>query len=411
MKACSNSSFCSQALTQVRRSGAFRSGLLILALVLGGFGCKKAALPPPPPPTVQVMDVVATNAPMATELIGQLDSPQNVEVRARVEAFVDKMLFVEGTEVKEGDMLFELDKKPFRERLAAAQGRLAEAKASLRKCETDVARLTPLAEKRAIPQQDLDNARASVDVSQASVQSAEAQVESALIDLGYCDVKAPLSGLIGAKQVSIGELVGKGTPTLLATISTLDPIWFYCNISEVDYLKANTEAARTGRRVRDLPVTLLLADGSIHPDKGKFVFIDRAVDTKTGTFRARAEFPNSAKRLRPGMFARILVDLGTRADSILIPERALVELQGKTFVWVIGADSKATQRPVQVGPRVADGVLILEGLKAGDRIVTEGLQKVREGVLVTAFTAEQAAQAAKAAAHAEKPAEAKHGKE
>jgi len=350
---------------------------------------------------VQVGEVIATNAPASVEFIGQLDSPQNVEVRARVEAFVDKMLFVEGTEVKEGDPLFALDAKPFQERLAAANGMLAEAKAALNKYEKDVARLKPLAEKRAVPQQDLDNAVASVDVGKASVLSAQARVESAQIDLGYCDVRAPVSGLIGAKQVSVGELVGKGQPTLLATMSTLDPIWFYCNVGEVEYLKAETETRRTGQKVADLPVTLLLANGSAHPDKGKFVFIDRAVDIKTGTLRVRAEFPNAQKVLRPGMFARIKVDLGIRPNSILVPERAVAELQGKNFVWVVGTDSKATQRSVKVGDTIGGDLLILEGLKPGDRIVVEGIQKVREGAPVKAMTAAEFAQAAQAAKQAE----------
>ena len=197
--------------------------------------------------------------------------------------------------------------------------------------------------------------------------------------LGYCEVRAPVSGLIGAKLVSIGELVGKGTPTLLATISTLDPIWFYCNISEDQYLKARAESIRSGRRVEDLPVSLILSDGTVHGNPGKFVFIDRAVDPKTGTLRVRAEFANPERLLRPGMFARIKVDLGTRADSILVPGRAVAELQGKNFVWVIGADNKATQRAVKLGEQIGNQFLILEGLKPGDRYVTEGLQKVREG--------------------------------
>src|SRR5262245_8204630 len=184
-------------------------------------GCKKAPPSAPPPPVVQVMDIAATNAPLDTEIIGQLDSPQNVEIRARVEAFVENVLFTEGTEVKEGDPLFKLDDKPFKERLAHANGMLAEAKAALKKYETDVARLTPLAKAKAVPQQDLDNALASVDVGKASVLSAQARVESATLDLGYCDVRAPTNGLIGAKLVSAGELVGKGQPTLLATMSSL----------------------------------------------------------------------------------------------------------------------------------------------------------------------------------------------
>jgi RND family efflux transporter MFP subunit len=287
----------------------------------------------------------------------------------------------------------------------------------LKKYQTDVARLKPLAEKRAVPQQDLDNALASVDVGKAAVVSAQARVESVQIDLGYCDVRAPLSGMIGAKQVSIGELVSKGQPTLLATISQLDPIWFYCNISEVQYLQAQTESRRTSRSMEDLPITLILAAGSEHPAKGKIVFLDRAVDVKTGTLRVRAAFPNPEKLLRPGMFGRIKVDAGLRPDSILVPERAVTELQGKNFVWVIGADNKASQRAVKVGETLGENLLILEGLKAGERIVTEGLQKLREGVPVQPKTAAQMAEAAaaQAAQQAEaKPAregEAKHGKE
>jgi membrane fusion protein (multidrug efflux system) len=356
-------------------------------------GCKKAPVPPPPPPVVEIMEIKATNAPASVEFIGQLDSPQNVEVRARVEAFVDKMLFTEGSEVKEGQALFKLDDKPYQEHLAAAKGRLAEAKAALNKYDKDVARLTPLAEKKAVPQQDLDNALASVDVGKASVISAQALVESAILDIGYCDVRSPVKGLIGAKQVSLGDLVGKGQPTLMATISVLDPIWFYCNVSEVDYIRAQNEIQHTGKRIEDLPVALILANETKHPDIGKFVFIDRAVDTKTGTLRVRAQFANAQKLLRPGMFGRIKVDLGTRADSIAVPERAVTEMQGKNFVWTVGSDNKVTQTTVKVGGQLGEDVLILDGLKPGDRIVVEGLQKVKEGAPVEPKTAAQLAEA------------------
>jgi len=385
--------------------------LLMGTIALSGSGCKKAAPLAPPPPVVQVMDITATNVPLHTEFIGQLDSPQNVEVRARVEAFVDKVLFTEGTEVKEGAPLFALDKKPFEENLAAANGMLAEANAALAKYQADTNRLTPLAAKRAIPKQDLDNAVASVDIGKANVLSAEARVVSAQIDLGYCDVNAPLAGMIGAKQVSVGSLVGKGEPTLMATISQLDPIWFYCNISEVQYLLAQAETRRTGKNVEELPVTLLLATGSEHPAKGKIVFLDRAVDVKTGTLRVRAAFPNPEKILRPGMFARIKVDIGVRPDSILVPQRAVTELQGKNFVWVIGAENKATQRGVKVGETIGENLLIPEGLKAGDRIVVEGLQKMREGAPVQPKTAAQMAEAAAQAAQQAEASHAKPGKE
>jgi len=345
---------------------------------------KPAALPPP---IVEVMEITPSAVPLSTLLIGQLDSPQNVDVRARVEAFVDEMRFTEGVEVNKGDVLFVLDKKPFLEKLGAAQGSLAEAEAALKKYQTDVARLEPLVEKKAVPQQDLDNSRAAADMGKANVLTAQSKVETAQLNLGYCEVLAPMTGLIGAKQVSIGDLVGKGEPTLLATLSTLDPMWFYCNISEVDYMHAVEQSEKLGRDINTLPLTLILSDGKEHTEPGKFVFIDRAVDTKTGTLRIRVEFPNPKKFLRPGMFARVRVNLGKRADSITVPERAMVELQGKTFVWVISDDGKASQRAVKTGDQVDSLFIILDGLKAGEKIIVEGIQKVREGIPVNAVTA------------------------
>jgi membrane fusion protein (multidrug efflux system) len=346
--------------------------------------CKKPEITAPPPPVVEVMEITTSDVPLSSTLIGQLDSPQNVDVRARVEAFVEDAPFTEGTEVHEGQIIFKLDKKPFIERLKGAEGALAEAMAALAKYRTDVARLQPLYDKNAIPKQDLDNALASVEVGEAGVQSAHAKVDSAKLDLGYCDVKAPITGLIGAKQVSIGDLVGRGEPTLLATMSTLDPIWFYCNVSEVDYLRAKERSIKLGRNVEDLPLTLILAGGQENPGQGKFVFIDRAVDTKTGTLRVRAEFPNKKKLLRPGMFARVHVDIGKRSDAITVPERAIVSLQGKTFVWAVSPEGKVSQRPVTTGEQVGSVFIIEEGLKAGEKIVVEGVNKLREGIPVNA---------------------------
>jgi membrane fusion protein (multidrug efflux system) len=363
---------------------------------------------------VQVLDLAPTNVVISLDFIGQLDSPQNVEVRARVEAFVEDILFAEGKDVQKDQLLFQLDKKPLLEQLAAAKGALAEANAALNKYEKDVARLLPLAKAQAIPKQDLDNAMASVEIGKASVASAQARVDSTLLNLEYCDVRAPVPGLIGAKQVTVGSLVGKGQPTLLATISTLDPIWFYCAISEVDYLRSQRRMAEAGISLEDLDVKLILADGSEHPAPGKWVFLDRAVDVTTGTIRARAQFNNPGQRLRPGMFARARMDVRLPKPSIVVPERAVVELQGQYFVWVVGADNQASQRQVEVSPqKLGEGVIILEGLKPGERIVTEGLQKVHEGATVQPMTAAQiaaqkAAAAVKGATH---PGAAGSGKE
>ena len=346
-------------------------------------GCEKPKVAAPPPPVVEIMEITPSDVPLSTTLIGQLDSPQNVDVRARVEAFVDKMSFTEGAEVQEGDVLFVLDKKPFVEKLDSAKGSLAEAQAALKKYETDVARLEPLVEKKAVPQQDLDNSKASVDMGKANVLTAQSRVESAALNLGYCEVLAPMTGLIGAKQVSVGDLVGKGEPTLLATMSTLDPIWFYCNISEVDYLKAKEKSEKLGRDINTLPLTLILSNSKEHSELGKFVFIDRAVDVKTGTMRIRAEFSNPKKILRPGMFARVRVNLGKRPDCITVPERAIMELQGKTFVWVV-ADGRANQRAIKTAEQVGNLLIVIQGLKPGEKIIVEGTQKVREGAPVNA---------------------------
>ena len=363
-------------------------GMVVLA------GCEKPAIQAPPPPIVQVMTTVTTNAVLQAEFIGQLDSPQNVQLRARVEAFLEAAPFEEGTEVEKGDLLFQLDREPFLERLAAARASYAEATAALEKYKRDVARLEPLAEKRAIPQQDLDNAVASVAVGQASVDAAQAAVDSATLDLSYCDVRAPVSGLIGAKEVSIGELVGKGEPTLLATISQLDPIWFYCNVSEVEYLQAERQIRESGRKIEEVPVTILLADGTEHSETGRWVFLDRAVNSTTGTLRARAEFANPDKLLRPGMFARGRMNLPAQPNSILIPQRAVMELQGNKFVWVVDAENKATQRPVTARSRLGGSWIIQSGLEPGETIIVEGQQKAREGAPVQPMTAEQMAQAA-----------------
>jgi membrane fusion protein (multidrug efflux system) len=375
-----------------------------LLVVLAVSSCKKPEVAALPPPVVEVMEVVTSQVPLTASLIGQLDSPQNVDVRARVEAFVKDTPFVEGKEVEAGQVIFILDKGPYEERLKAAEGMLAESRAALGKYMADVARLEPLFEKRAIPQQDLDNAKASVQVGEASIQSALARVDAAKLDVSYCIVNAPITGMIGAKQVSIGDLVGKGELTLLATISSQEKIWFYCNISEVDYLEAEAKSGELGRVLDVLPFTLILPNGLEHPERGRLVFVDRAVDVKTGTLRLRAEFPNPRKNLRPGMFARVRIDLGTRDNCLEVPERALVEIQGKTFLWVVGEDGMASQRAVKVGEQNGSNLLILEGIKPGDRIIVEGVQKAREGAPVNAMTADQIAAVRSATAAKVKPA-------
>jgi len=387
-----------------------------------------------PIPTVLVVEVPQRTVQVAADFVARTEAVPTVEIRARISGVLEHVRFREGSEVKKGQVLFVIQQAEYSAALQSARAQLAkaeadllrakdtsvverqraqldQAKADLGKNQADVARYRPLVKEQAIPQQDLDNALASVDVGKANVQSMESRVESAKIDLSYCDVKAPLSGLIGAKQVSAGSLVGKGEPTLLATISPLDPIWFYCNLGEVEYLKAAAEVRRTGKKITNLNVTLVLADGSAHPDSGKIVFVDRAVDSKTGTLRIRAEFPNPQKSLRPGMFARVKVDVGTLPEGILVPERAVMELQGRNFVWVVDQENKATQRPVKVGARIGSDWLVEDGLKPGGRIIVEGVQKAREGAVVKPMTAAEMAPTLAAASVKASPPAAKREKE
>jgi len=209
-------------------------------------------------------------------------------------------------------------------------------------------------------------------------------------------------------------LVGKGSPTLLATMSTLNPIWVYGNASEVGLLNMEEFTRLTGRSIYEVPATLILANGREHTQKGRVVFVDRAVDVKTGTIRIRGEFPNPGDLLRPGMFARMKLDFGVRSGSLLVPQKAVTELQGKNFIWILSPDNIASQRPVKVGPQFGENLVIQEGLKAGERLVVEGIQKLRDGAEVKPMTAEQAAALVKQAEGAPKPVkegEAKHGKE
>jgi membrane fusion protein (multidrug efflux system) len=357
------------------------SGLVATALI----GCKKEA-PAGAPPEVYVADVVQKDVPVPMEIVGQTKGSQDVEIRARVEGYLNKVAFTEGSFVRKGELLYQIDPLPLEAALANAKAQLATAQARLEKTNNDVGRLTPLAKQQAVSQQELDNALSSRDAARAQVDANKAAVDKATLDLGYTRITSPLDGLVGTTQVKAGNLVGRGESTLLTTVSQIDPILFRAGISEAAYLKLAKRVAEQGGPRTGQPkaeIDLLLADGTVHPNKGRVEAIERAVDPTTGTLAVQFTFPNPERVVRPGQYGRARFVIETKTGALLVPQRAVSELQNLYSVAVVGEGNKVAFRNVKVGPRV-DGLWVIEeGLKPGEKVVVEGLQKVRDGVVVS----------------------------
>jgi membrane fusion protein (multidrug efflux system) len=318
--------------------------------------------------------------PEIVESIGQTKGSTEVEVRARIEGFLDSVLFEEGRPVHKGDLLYEIDPKPFVASVNRAKGVLASAQADLLKARQDVARYKPLVEQNAISREEFETAQAMEQVAVAKVDAARAALEAAQLELGYTKVMSPIDGLAGKTEVKAGALVGRGQSTLLTTISTIDPIACRFALSERDYLAL----ARRVKQSEDRPkFEMILADGSTHPYPGTFVFIERLVDPSTGTILMEVSFPNPERIVRPGQFARVRFPIAIRKDALLVPQRAVSELQATYSVAVVTSDDKVEIRPVRVGPRSAGLWVIDSGLKPGERVVVDGLLKVRNGSVVS----------------------------
>jgi membrane fusion protein (multidrug efflux system) len=326
--------------------------------------------------------------PLYVEAIGETRGNTEIEIRARVEGFVESVDYREGSLVAKGQRLYTLDARPFEARLAVARAGQAEAEAQLARARQDVARFEPLVAKNAISRQEYDTAVALEKAAAAALEAAKALVEQAEIDLSYTQVTAPEAGLAGRTEVYAGTLVGRGQSTLLTHISRTDPIHVRFSFPEQDYL---AYARKRGRGVSDgteagPPFELLLPDGSLHPAPGKLVFIDRNVDAQTGTIMAEAEFANPGEILRPGQYVRVRVTVEHRAGAILVPQRAVSELQGVFSVMVLDESDTVEQRLVLPAERVGPLWVIGSGLKGGERVIVEGLQKVRPGMKVRATT-------------------------
>jgi membrane fusion protein (multidrug efflux system) len=350
-------------------------------------GCKEAAPPPsPPPPDVQVVNVIKRDVPVYMEGIGVTRGDAEVEIRARVEGVLEAVHFTEGSQVKKGELLYTIDPRQFTAVVQQAKGRLAQAEADLARYEQDVARYKPLVEQNAVPRQTLETSVAQVNAGRAGVQAAKASVDSAELDVSYTKIYSPTDGIIGKTEVNEGNLVGRGQSTLLTKISRVDPIRLRVSIGERDYL----EIARLRRKMGVKPgvrndqslVEMILADGSLHPYRGKLVFADRPVDASTGTLLIEIAFPNPDQLIRPGQFGRARVIIDTRPDALLVPQKAVSALQSVDSVSVVKPDKTVETRQVKTGIRVGTLWVIENGLQPDDQVIVEGLQKVRPGMTV-----------------------------
>jgi len=359
--------------------------LVLVVAAVSACGGKHEA-PPPPPPDVRVATVQARDVALRSEWVGTMDGSVNAQIRARVQGYLESQSYAEGTLVKPGTLLFTIDARPYRAAFDAAKGDLGRAEAQLTKTQQDVTRYTPLAKEGAISQQELDNAVQANRAAKAAVDSARAVVEKAQLDLDWTQLKSPIAGVAGISVAQVGDLIGENT--VLTTVSQVDPIKVSFPISEQEYLRYADLMPVDGSAKREGTLELVLADGSKYPELGRASVANRQVDVKTGTLLVVSLFPNPRSLLRPGQFAKVHAAVESKRDAVVVPQRAVQEVQGTYQVAVVGADNKVSIRAVKTGARVDNDWVIDEGLAAGERIVVDGLQRVRDGLIVNPKPAE-----------------------
>ncbi|HET6756102.1 MAG TPA: efflux RND transporter periplasmic adaptor subunit [Burkholderiales bacterium] len=366
-----------------------KNAFVVAALAALLAGCDGAANPQqqavPPPPEVEVTAVAKQPVTVMQDLPGRLAATRTAQVRARVEGIVEKRLFKEGTDVKEGQILFQIDPRTMRAEVNANQAALARAKADVAQTTQTVERYRPLVADNAISKLDFDVAVARQKQAQADVAAAEAELAKARLDLGYTTVNAPISGRIGRELVTEGALVGKNEATHLATIEQIDPIYanFTQSSAELLNLRQAIEAGRlqaVGKQ--EAPITLLLEDGSVYPIKGKLIFSDLAVDPTTGVVSLRAEFSNPNRHLLPGMFVKVRIAQAERRDALAVPVRAVQTTPQGQQVLTVGADNKVVAKPIKTGELKGGDWIVTEGLTGEERVIVNGLQKAQPGAVV-----------------------------
>ncbi|TVR63018.1 MAG: efflux RND transporter periplasmic adaptor subunit [Candidatus Competibacteraceae bacterium] len=375
------------------------TGAVLAVLLSFGPMLALAQQPAAPPPAVEVTVVAATpqTTPATFEFTGKTESSRSVEIRARVEGYLDKIAYTEGDYVRTGQLLFQLDPQPFQAALDNAKGDLARAEAQLANARATLARVRPLAKEGAVSQKDLDDTVAAELSARAQVQSAQAQVRTAELNLSYTTLKSPMNGLTGKSEFREGSLVSPGPDSLLTTVLQLDPAWINFGIGENELLRLRSEAAAgrlTGPGVDKLEVELVLADGGVFPQKGRITFVSPTVDPQTGAVTLRAEVPNPGPtgRLLPGQFVRVRIEGASRPDTIMVPQRAVMQGPQGKFVYVVGANNQAEVKPVEVGAFYGEQWIINSGLSGGEQVIVDGAIKVRAGSSVQIAPAAPAGQ-------------------
>ena len=362
----------------LRRAAAVAGVCLVILLLLSG--CEKKETPPPPgPPEVLVTEVAEQNVPIFQEFVAQLNGSVNADITPKVQGYLLKQHYQNGSFVKKEQLLFELDPRQYEAAVDQAKAQVASAQANLARFDADVARDTPLAAQNAIPLKQLDNDLASQAAMKAEVQAAQANLQNAELNLLWTKIHSPIDGVAGNANSQIGDLVG--TTTKMATVSQVNPIWANFNISESAYLSqaaAISEFLRTGRTSKNLTVQYIQANGEDYRRPGKIVQINREVAAGTGTVQVTAAFPNPDAILRPGGFGRVRIQTGYNQNALLVPQAAVIEVQSLYQVIVVSPDNKATFRPVKMGERVGPNWIVTYGLKPGERVVAEGILKIQQ---------------------------------
>jgi len=360
-------------------------GALLIFLVFSTACSRKPAQTGPPPPEVLVTTVTPRDVPRILERVATLDGFINANINAQVQGYIVSRDYQEGSLVKKGDLLFQIDPRPFEAALAQPKATLAKDKANLAKAEADEKRALDLFNRKVISDQERDTAVAAAGSNRANVEADEAAVKQAELNLGYTKITAPIDGIAGFANNQVGDLVSP-TSGPLTTISQIDPIKAVVTAGEgpfTDFVSRHPDPTERAAYIRSLEFELILGDGKVYPQKGKFYALDRNLDLKTGSIRYEVTFPNPGNNLRPGQFGKVRFVADTKKNALIVPQEAVSELQGNYQVVVVDQDNKAHIRPVKMGERIGSMWEVTDGLKPGERVVVQGLQKAREGAPVT----------------------------